>query len=278
MQLAAGAYFGTPTHRRDAGGIHLSEHAYAPDLIVPRHAHERPYVCLVVAGGYDERARGGSRRCEPAALLLHPSGEEHEERFAPSGARIFHVELPPRIVDSVRAIGVSLDRDLHAADGPAAALARRLRGELLAWDAVSPLAVEGLALQLLAELGRPPRARSGEPAWLARLLELLRERFRDRLALDELAREAGVHPAHLARAFREHRRCTIGEHVRSLRVEHACRALATTELSLAAIAADAGFADQAHFARVFRRQIGTSPSEYRTSASSAFKRGRRGTR
>jgi len=277
VNLAAGRYFGMQKHRRDAGGLHLSEHAYAPGLVVPRHAHERPYVCLVVAGGYVEHTRRATRECAAASLLLHPAGEEHEEIFAPSGGRIFHIELPPRIVESVRTIGVALDRDVHTADDTATAVARRMRSELLAWDSVSPLAVEGLALQLLAELGRPPsRVRAAEPAWLGRVLELLHARFRDRLALAEIAREAGVHPAHLARAFREHRRCTIGEHVRRLRIEHACSALATTDRSLAAIALDAGFADQAHFCRVFRRHIGTSPSEYRTSASSTFKPGRRG--
>ena len=279
MNLTAGAYFGTPTHRRDAGGVHLSEHAYSPGLILPRHAHERPYVCLVVSGGYVETTHRATRECTPATLLLHPAGEEHEQRFAPSGGRIFHVELPPRIVDSVRAIGLSLDRDVQSSAGGAAAVARRMRSELLAWDAVSPLAVEGLALQLLAELGRPPaRRRSAAPAWLARVLELLQARFRDKLALDEIAREAGVHPAHLARAFREHRRCTIGEHVRRLRIEHACRALVGTDRSLAAIALDAGFADQAHFCRVFRRHVGSSPSEYRTNASIAFKPKRGGRR
>src|SRR6266545_196311 len=123
MNLAAGAYFGTPTHRRDAGGVHLSDHAYAPGLVVPRHAHERPYVCLVVAGGYVETTRRATRECTPVTLLLHPAGEEHEERFAPTGGRISHVELPPRIIESVRAIGVSLDRDVNAADGEAAAVA-----------------------------------------------------------------------------------------------------------------------------------------------------------
>ena len=272
MQLASGAFFGRPTHRREVNGLHVSEHAYAPDLVVPRHAHERAYVCLVVAGGYRERTGRHSRDCAPASLLVHPAGEEHEERFAPSGARIFHVELPPRIVDSAGAIGVAL-RDVHAGEGAATAVARRIRSELWAWDATSPLAVEGLALQLLAELGRPsPRRRASAPAWLPRVLELLAARFRDRLALDDIAREAGVHPAHLARAFRQHRRETLGEHVRRLRIEHACRELAAAERPIAAIALDAGFADQAHFCRVFKRLVGSSPSDYRANASITCKR------
>jgi AraC family transcriptional regulator len=68
---------------------------------------------------------------------------------------------------------------------------------------------------------------------------------------------------HLARTYRKHRRQTIGERIRELRLEAACHLLATTLDTIAEIAHDAGFADQSHLARLMRRRLGVSPSEYR---------------
>jgi AraC family transcriptional regulator len=98
----------------------------------------------------------------------------------------------------------------------------------------------------------------------------VRDRLHDAIAggccLEELAAEGGVHPAHLARSFRRHFRCTVGEYLRRLRVEEAGRRLANSDEPLVAVALAAGYADQAHFTKAFRRATGTTPAEYRRSS------------
>jgi AraC family transcriptional regulator len=75
----------------------------------------------------------------------------------------------------------------------------------------------------------------------------------------------GVHPVHLASTFRQHYRCTIGEYVRHLRIEFACRMISSSEASLADIALAAGFFDQSHFSKAFKQLTGMTPSQFRTS-------------
>ena len=89
------------------------------------------------------------------------------------------------------------------------------------------------------------------------------KRFSETLTLEEIAAVAGVHPVHLASVFRRHYGCTVGDAVRRLRIDYACRQLARSEVSLAEIALDAGFASQSHFTRTFRRLTGTTPAQYR---------------
>jgi AraC family transcriptional regulator len=72
-----------------------------------------------------------------------------------------------------------------------------------------------------------------------------------------------VHPVYLACAFRRHYRSTVGEYVRRLRVEFACRELSATRAPLAQVALAAGFADQSQFSRTFKRVVGLTPTEYR---------------
>jgi AraC-like DNA-binding protein len=64
--------------------------------------------------------------------------------------------------------------------------------------------------------------------------------------------------------FRKHYDCTIGEYPRRLRSEFACREIAVSDAPLVEIALSAGFANQAHFTRTFKRLKGITPTEYRS--------------
>jgi len=75
-----------------------------------------------------------------------------------------------------------------------------------------------------------------------------------------------VHPVHLCREFRRHFGCTVGELVRRLRVAHAAQQLTETEVPIQEIADLTGFADQAHFTRIFKTHTGTTPLQYRKSS------------
>jgi AraC-like DNA-binding protein len=55
----------------------------------------------------------------------------------------------------------------------------------------------------------------------------------------------------------------MGDYVRTLRAEWAAARLTRTGLSLAEIAADAGYSDQSHMTRELRRRLGVRPGEYR---------------
>ncbi len=147
-------------------------------------------------------------------------------------------------------------------------LGTRLYEEFRQPDELSPLAIEGLMLELLAECSRQAsRTRDRQPPrWLLTVGELVRARFCEPLTLGTVAEAVGVHPAHLARVFRRFHGCTLGDHVRRLRVEFARRRLATSDAPLADIAMAAGFSDQSHFSNTFRRHTGLSPAAFRRSA------------
>lgn len=132
-------------------------------------------------------------------------------------------------------------------------------------DALSPLIVEGLLLEMVGEASRQPAPVLGarHPRWLLQAQDLLREGFAQHLTLEEIARAVGVHRVHLAQAFHKHFHCTVGEYIRELRIDYACRQLATSSMSLVEIALAAGFADQSHFTRTFKQGKGMSPSQYR---------------
>ncbi len=246
-------------------GFTLTETVYARGECIPRHAHACAHFCLVLRGGYTECYGTHSREYGPPAVVFHPEGEVHSNRFHGSGGRLFRVIVPGPAADRLREAVSLLDDRVFVVGGMPARLATRLYREFREPDAMSPLVAEGLILELLGLAARGPAGSDGgvPPRWLCRAADLLRDRFRENLPLGEVARAAGVHPAYLARVFRRHFRCSAGEYVRQLRVEHARRELSRGDAPLAEIALEAGFSDQSHLTNISRRHTGLTPSAYR---------------
>jgi len=150
-------------------------------------------------------------------------------------------------------------------------LANRLYSEFCRGDAASAIAIEGLILELLAEIARDDsKPRSALPKWLKHATEIVEARFLERLSLAEIASEVGVHYVHLSRQFHKYNRCTIGELIRRRRVQYASHLLAHSETPLAEIALICGFSDQSHLSFLFKRYMGLSPSKFRTLAGRDF--------
>jgi AraC family transcriptional regulator len=222
---------------------------------------------LVVEGACTEIVGGRTRDRSRWTLAFHPGGEAHSSHWHGPECRCFHLEIPPALIDRFRQYSPILESPALFPGGTPAWLGARVYSEFQRMDAVSPLAIEGLTLELLAESSRsasPVRERRA-PGWLISVCDILHEKFSEPPPLGTIAEEAGVHPAHLARTFRQIHGCTLGDYVRKVRIEYACRCLTNPETPLAEIALAAGFSDQSHFSRVFKRQMGISPGEFRKS-------------
>ena len=83
------------------------------------------------------------------------------------------------------------------------------------------------------------------------------------LATSELAASVGLSVSQFDRVFRKAFGTSLRQYVLRVRVEAACRHLAQTDETIAAIAQECGFFDHAHFARCFRQIMGITPSDYR---------------
>jgi AraC family transcriptional regulator len=132
-------------------------------------------------------------------------------------------------------------------------------------DAVAPIAIEGLVLELLAEVSRPahdvPPGRV--PRWLRSAREFVETHFAEDVSLAEVAAAAGVHPSHLSRVFRRVMGCSVADYVRCRRIDFACSELARSNQPLAQIAHTAGFTDQSHLTRCVRQHTGLTPAVFR---------------
>jgi AraC family transcriptional regulator len=251
-------------------GFTVGELRFPPGYVQPEFEPDLPYIAVVLDGGLRKSFRRRTISLGRAEAVTMPAGAEHAARFGSDGARIVIVKAssPSSLVAQ------HLDRLVRLDGCGLSRLAWLLAAELRASDVMAPLAAEGLALELLVtatrQLDGPAEPRA--PRWLTEAEELLRTRTGDCIRLSELAETVGVHPIHLARTFRARHGVSVGEYGRRVRIEWAAAEIARGESCLATVATEAGFADQSHFTRLFKRYVGTTPARFRAAQAPPVQR------
>jgi AraC family transcriptional regulator len=259
--LRSGEFYSPVQARLRTGDVVLSELHQPCSRRVPRHQHELAYVTVVLRGDYLEGDRGHLDELRPLTAVFNPAGIEHATVIGPSGASFFTIEL---CEENLRHLTISLPRSTTFDRGSGAMLWPGLHlYSAFKTQTADPLVLEGYVLELLGAIAGFEAPERVAPRWFGRVKDRLHDGFRDPLCMGDLAREAGVHPVHLARVFRKMERRTPGEYQQHLRVRSACELLRDPDVPLAMIAVECGFADQSHFTRIFRRVTGTTPARFR---------------
>jgi AraC family transcriptional regulator len=269
MSVAVEELFGDPVaHHVRLPGLVVSALDYAPWTRTPPHENE--VSCLTVTLRGDWRIHNPQAQdCSEGAVHLVPAGVRHYSHFGGGGARMFALGIEENCGIELQAVQVGLQSVRHFRDGRIEALARRALRELDSADDLRELALAGLAFEMLAQAARPHAdVRADRRArWLHAVEERLRAEFARPPSLSELARDAGVHPVYLARSFRAATGLAVGAFVRKLRLDWAEEQLLRTGTPLAELSAEAGFADQSHFTRLFRARTGQTPARFRRRMS-----------
>jgi len=147
---------------------------------------------------------------------------------------------------------------------------RQLPGNLDVTVTVPALRGQTLVLSLLTgghSFQAPPKtsARGLDARQLVRVTETIQEKIGEPITVSMLSSVTGLSRSYFSHAFRTSVGRTPHEHIVRLRLEHAMKLMAGTDVPLSEIALAAGFSDQAHFSNKFRRTIGKTPGEWRRS-------------
>jgi AraC family transcriptional regulator len=253
-----------PDHQTTYRAVRVTTTWRPVGLTVERHTHDLTSLAFCVDGPFEETFGTGWQAIGRRSLLVRPGCEPHANRYtARTPSRTLIIELLPRALSEIEAETRVLGAPSHLQSPHFAVLGRRLDLECRNPDNVSPLAIEAHVYELIVSITRQAhRWTGGEPRWLNRVRDYLHSEFTRSISLADLATIAGVHPSHLAKAFRRVYGRTIGGYVRQLRVEHGAMLLKQRQLPLADIAIACGFHDQSHFTRVFAKAFGISPGRY----------------
>lgn len=214
------------------------ERCDAGDL--PRHRHDDGYMTLVLSGSYIEAGDAGRFSVRAGDLLIHRRFEAHRDTFRWGAADVLNLPLPHAI--------------------PAAGLARTSDP-----DAVARLAETDLgAAATLAVAGAAPGR--DEDDWPDLLAAALRRPAPVRVG--EWARTHGLAAATVSRGFRQVFGTSPARYRAEARARLAWCDAAACRRSLADIAFELGFADQAHMTRCVAALTGRTPGRWRGAGQS----------
>jgi len=85
------------------------------------------------------------------------------------------------------------------------------------------------------------------------------------LSIRELSGRYFVHPNYLSQLFKKHTGDTFTDYVTKKRIQRACHLLSRTDMSIRAVGENCGYPDYFHFAKMFKKVVGLTPSAYRDS-------------
>jgi AraC-like DNA-binding protein len=203
-----------------------------------RHVHKRAYAALVLSGGYEEAGDSGRHRVQAGNVLLHEAFEAHLDRISTLGTVVLSVPLPAQ--HTFRP-GIRRVKDPDA-------IVRLV--EKSNWN--------DAALLLLSTGIREPEFRD----WPDELAASLAQNAS--INLSGWCGEKGISPWDVSRSFAKVFGISPCAFRARARTRQAWRAIRTTGMPLAAIAAECGFSDQAHMTRSVKTVTGRCPSAWRS--------------
>jgi AraC family transcriptional regulator len=221
---------------------------------VPEHAHDWPVLSLFVIGSYLNETELGEKFISGPSAVFYRAGAAHRNTIAAVGFEQIEIEFDPtwlglRLLPTVpvmRWIGGQTGAEarylVHTCEGESSEI--RLR----------------VALQrFLQNANLQPKHESA--GWVGTITRRLKDNTT--LKVNALARELGRHPSWVGSAYKRATGEGLQETAARFRVERATCLLRETDQPYASIAYEAGFCDQSHMNRTFRRVLGRSPASVR---------------
>ena len=260
-------------------GVAVEDYS-VPACVIHRHQHLENFLHVVLHGSvkYEVLTRGKvlDFRAGPGTTFILPQGTIDELRWKGPTHRIcvaIHQNLLVNALDetahertieltehwnltdqNIRAVLLAMTTDLDSGSP-----AGRLYGESLA---------NALAVYLLTRYAvcryTPIAYRSGLPAYrLRRVLDYIGDNLAKDISLSELAAVAGMSPHYFAEIFKNSTGYAPHRYVLLQRIELAKRELSDAKWSIVEVGLHSGFQNASHFARIFRKFVGISPSRFR---------------
>lgn len=264
-ELKSGQHFGVTKKTVKLEGTILTEAGYTPHIEVPWHYHENAYFFYHLRGHLDEVNKKKTVKCTAGTLLFHHWQDPHCDKNFSKDAAFFHIEIQDKWFLQHHLDASILEGSMQLENPNLKSIFQKIHKEIKLDDNTTQISVDGLLLQSIAQITRTEhREKSAVPTWVKKVKEVLNDSISDKITLQRLSSETGIHPVHLSKEFPKYFNAGFGQYIRTLRIEKAVSLLSNKDLTLAEIAFNCGFADQSHFIRCFKESMGTTPLKFRS--------------
>jgi AraC family transcriptional regulator len=240
---------------RDFSGARAVWVSHPPGQVIGEHLHDWPYLMLPALGGYVDRHEGGDVHIAGPSVVFHPAGTCHANRIGEYGMESVTLEFDPKWMP----IGHGALQRSRAWVGGAVAIAARRLATIWA-DGFARHQDVVLKTSAFLEFALAQKS-ARRPEWLDEVERMLEGPSVPATA--EIARLQRLHPAWLARAYRQATGEGIHDTIRRKRVERALLLLRDRDSPPADIASIVGFCDQSHMIRALKAALRRTPLQIR---------------
>ena len=260
-------------------GIVLEKYT-VPAVFIPRHEHPENFLHIVQSGTvkYEVNTRGRNLRftSRPGTIFLLPRGTIDEVDWTGPTQRValaLHTPLLTHALEETAHQGdVELTEHWDLMDRHISALVLEMMADLDDNSPAGTLYGESLANALAVYLLSRYAVRPITPAIykgglpknrLKRVLDYIATCLDENISLAQLAAIAGMSPHYFSELFKRSTGHAPHNYVLMQRIERAKQQLRDPKRSIISAGLDSGFQNPSHFARMFRKLAGTTPSKYR---------------
>jgi AraC family transcriptional regulator len=229
---------------------------------------------------YEVNTKGQNLRftSRPGTIFLVPRGTVDQDSWAGPTQRIV-VAIHPRLLtnaldETSHEADVELTERWDLLDEHISALLKEMAADLDDGSPAGSIYGESLANTLGVYLLKryavrrftPVAHKGGLPGYrLKRVLDYIAASLEENISLAQLSRIAGMSPHYFSELFKQSTGRAPHAYVLVQRIERAKQRLCDPKCSIIDAGLDSGFENPSHFARVFRRLVGTTPSRFRAS-------------
>ncbi len=249
---------GQAVRRIDLDGLSLTLTRYPKLQRQPLHEHESATFFLLMHGEFIDSPEGLEGKClDRMAMVFHPPDLPHACEAGPKGRAGLNIE-PSGAWLSKYGISVEEFGSYRVVDSPSCmlpAIKLILSGEASGYS----VQLQDQVLDLLTACLQGSEDCEDFGKWFRVVEEYVEDVEPRSLSLAEAATQASVHPVYLARVFRRKYGCSLGDYSLRKRLCQASEAVLREGKSLGEAAHQSAFSDQAHFSRMFRRELGVTP-------------------
>jgi AraC family transcriptional regulator len=255
-------------------------HYTVPAVLINRHEHPDNFLHIVLRGivGFEVNTKGRNLRftSRPGTIFLLPRGTVDEVVWHGDTQRVAVAIQPRLLTDAVEEVTggreIELTEHWDLIDRHISAIVMELTADLEDDTPAGAMYGESLANSLAVYLVKRYAARpltvevckGGLPPYrLKQVLDFIGDRLKDNISLSQLAAVAGMSPHYFSQLFKQSTGHTPHSYILFQRIEHAKRQLRDPRISIIDAGIGAGFPNPSHFARAFRKFVGTTPSNFR---------------
>ena len=251
-----------------------------PAVFIPEHQHPDHFLHLVSRGTvkYQVATKGRVLRftSQPGTIFVLPRGTVDEVNWAGPTHRVA-VSIHPRLLtgaldETAHETDLELTEHWNLIDSHISALVLEMTNDLGEKSPAGTMYGESLANALAVYLVKRYSVRGISPVFykgglspyrLKRVLDYIGDKLDTNISLSDLAAIAGMSPHYFCELFKQSVGRSPHTYVMAQRIQRAKQILRSPKSSIIDAGLSVGFQNPSHFARMFRKLEGTTPSRFR---------------